>query len=71
MEAELAAAAADPERTATLVRRIRNLRRSKVPGSQAACPWWPEAWSLWRLDAELHREVALKQILDLHADDLG
>ena len=51
-----------------LFRRHRHQRRPAVPGAAAACPGWAGG-GLRGARQELHREVALKQILEQHADD--
>ena len=52
-----------------LRRRHGHLRRPAVPRPPARTPAAAWARSSWPSTRELHREVALKQILDHHADD--
>ena len=59
----------DPDRTATYSVGTSSFRRSAVPRPARLTPGAAWARSSSALDEELHREVALKQIQDRHADD--
>ena len=59
----------DPDRTCSNCRRLVHLRRTAVSHTPAARAGAACAAVFVAFDGELHREVALKQILEKHADD--